>query len=295
MQIGVVFPHTEIGNDPAVIRDYAQAVEGMGCTHLIAYDEVLLTDADAVEVKEMMLYYTLKNTFHEPLVLFGFLAGVTKKLGLATSVLIVTARQTGLVAKQAAEVDVLSGGRLRLGLGLGWNTLAYRALGQEFHDRGKRSEEQIAVLRALWTQKAVNFSGKWHEVAHLGLNPMPVQRPIPIWLGGMADQVLERVGRLADGWFPDTTAAPDAAFEEKLARMRQHARVAGRDPKFIGVEGRLTAAGRTPDQWAAEAETWHRLDASHISLDTMNAGLRSVDEHIKTIRRFAEATKGLRS
>jgi probable F420-dependent oxidoreductase len=295
MQIGAVFPHTEIGNDPAIIRDYAQALEGMGLAHLIAYDEVLLTDADAVEVKDINLYYTLKNTFHEPLVLLGFLAGVTKKLGLGTSVLVVTARQTGLVAKQAAEVDILSGGRLRLGLGLGWNTFAYRALGQEFHNRGRRSEEQIAVLRALWTQKAVTFSGKWHELTHLGLNPMPVQRPIPIWLGGMADQVLERTGRLADGWFPDTTAAPDAAFEEKLAKMRQHARAAGRDPKSIGVEGRLTAAKQTMDQLTAEAEAWRRLDATHISLDTMNAGLRSVDEHIKLLRRFAEATKRFRS
>ncbi|MBM3947903.1 MAG: LLM class F420-dependent oxidoreductase [SAR202 cluster bacterium] len=295
MHIGAVFPHTEIGSDPMVIRDYAQALEDMGLAHLIAYDEMLQSDPDAVEVNDIMMYYTIKHTFHEPLVLFGYLAGVTKKLGFATSVLILTARQTGLVAKQAAEVDILSRGRLRLGIGLGWNTFAYRALGEAFNDRGKRSEEQIAVLRALWTQKAINFTGKWHEFTHLGINPTPVQRPIPIWLGGMASQVLERTGRLADGWFPDTTEPPDAAFEEKLARVREAARKAGREPKSIGVEGRLTAAKRTIDQLTAEAEAWRRLDASHISLDTMNAGLRSVDEHIKLLRRFAEATKDLRS
>lgn len=290
MHIGVVFPHTEIGVDPAVIRDYAQAVEGMGCTHLVAYDELLLSDPE--QVKDMQLYYSLKDTMHEPLVLLGFLAGVTQGLGLATAVLIVTARQTGLVAKQAAEVDVLSGGRLRLGLGLGWNTYAYRALGQEFNNRGKRVEEQIAVLRALWTQKSVNFSGNWHQFSHLGLNPVPVQRPIPIWLGGSADPVLDRIGRLADGWFAD---ALEPATEERLARLRQSARASGRDPKSIGLEGRVAVGDLTPDQWAAAAQTWHRLGATHIQVDTMNAGMRSVDEHIKAIRHFMEVTKSLRS
>lgn len=291
MKVGAVFPHTEIGIDPSIIRDYCQAVEGLGCSHLVAYDETLLTDPDEVPgIPDFMLDFTLRKTFHEPLVLFGFIAAVTTTLELVTSVLVVTARQTGIVAKQAAEIDVLSGGRLRLGLGLGWNERAYRALGEQFETRGRRIEEQIEVLRALWTQKAVNFRGEWHEIASLGLNPSPLQRPIPIWLGGQANKVVDRVARVADGWMPD--APPDSDMEEKLVTLRDRIRKAGRNPADVGLEGRVSIANKSKEEQSREIEAWRRLGASHVSVDTMAAGLGTITNHIKAIEAFVTLARG---
>jgi probable F420-dependent oxidoreductase len=285
MQIGVVFPQTEIGASPAAVRDYAQAAEGLGYAHALVFDHVL--GADARRHPNWNGPYSHLDMFHEPFVLFGYLASLTQHLELVTGVIILGQRQTALVAKQAAEVDVLTGGRLRLGVGIGWNAVEYEALGSNFHDRGRRSEEQIAVLRALWTQDVVNFKGRWHQITNAGLNPLPVQRPIPLWLGGRAEAVVRRVGRLADGWFPQFS--PDKAGEETLNRMRQYAREAGRDPAAIGIEGRISFAEGNPDTWAEAAEAWQKLGATHLSVNTMRAGLRSPDEHIKAIRQFKEA------
>ena len=204
-----------------------------------------------------------------------------------TAILILPQRQTVLVAKQAAEVDVLSGGRLRLGVGIGWNRIEYEALGENFHNRGKRSEEQIAVMRALWTQEAVDFHGRWHHISHAGLNPLPVQRPIPLWLGGGrpgVEAVIERIGRLADGWFPQF--APDDEGRATLERMRGYARAAGRDPSTIGIEGRISIANSTPDTWAQQAEDWGALGSTHLSVNTMRAGLQTPDAHIAAIEKF---------
>jgi probable F420-dependent oxidoreductase len=285
MQIGVVFPQTEIGASPAAIRDYAQAAEELGYAHALVFDHVL--GADARRHPGWNGPYSHLDMFHEPFVLFGYLAALTRRLELVTGVIILGQRQTALVAKQAAEIDVLSEGRLRLGVGIGWNVVEYEALGSNFHDRGRRSEEQIAVLRALWTQDVVNFKGRWHQISDAGLNPLPLQRPIPIWLGGRAEAVVRRVGRLADGWFPQFP--PDRAGEDTLNRMRRYAREAGRDPASIGIEARINCAQGTPDTWAQEAEAWQKLGATHLSFNTMRAGLRSVDEHIKAIRAFKEA------
>src|SRR5947207_13234197 len=208
MRIGVVFPQTEIGDDPIAIRDYAQAAEQLGYQHLLIYDHVL--GASIANRPDWRGPYTSDTLFHEPFVLFGYLAGLTKRIELVTGVIVLPQRQTALVAKQAAEIDVLSGGRLRLGIGVGWNEVEYEALGQDFHTRGRRSVEQIAVLRALLTQEVVDFHGHWHHITHAGLNPQPVQRPIPIWFGVGSSQnpyppeaVLRRVARLADGWSPN--------------------------------------------------------------------------------------------
>jgi probable F420-dependent oxidoreductase len=285
MQIGVVFPQTEIGASPSGIKDYVQATEDLGYAHLLTYDHVL--GADARQYPGWSGPYTHNDLFHEPFVLFGYLAALTRRLELVSGVIILGQRQTALVAKQAAEVDVLTGGRLRLGVGIGWNHVEYEALGTNFHDRGRRSEEQIAVLRALWTHEVVHFKGRWHQITHAGLNPLPVQRPIPLWLGGRAEAVVRRVGHLADGWFPQF--APDKAGEETLNRMRGYAREAGRDPATIGIEARINFAGGDPERWAHEAEAWQKLGATHLSVNTMKAGLRSPDEHIKAIRQLREA------
>src|SRR4029453_17668221 len=198
MNIGVVFPQVEIGQDPAVVRDYAQTVEGLGYTPLLVFDH--LPGANPERPGGWKGPYTYRHLFHEPFVLFGYLAAVTERVELVTGILILPQRQTALVAKQAAVVDVLSRGRLRLGIGIGWNFVEYEALGENFKNRGRRSEEQIEVLRALWTKELVTFTGRWHKITDAGINPLPVQRPIPIWLGGGAEQVLRRIARLGDGW-----------------------------------------------------------------------------------------------
>ena len=207
MEFGVFFPQLEIGADPVVTRDFVQAVEGLGYSHLMVGDHPL--GVDPTSHPGLGQRYSLEDSFPEPLVLLGYIAAVTKQIDLVTSVVILPQRQTALVAKQAAQVDVLSGGRLRLGVGVGWNKVEYEALGQDFHSRGRRQEEQIALLRSLWTQPVVTFQGTWDRVTGVGLNPLPVQRPIPIWLGGEADVVLRRIARLADGWIRNSL--PDEA------------------------------------------------------------------------------------
>ncbi len=285
MQLGVIFPQTEIGADPTAVRDFVQAAEGLGYEHLIVFDHVL--GADVTHHQGWQGPYTHRDMFHEPFVLYGYLAAITQRIELVTAVIIMGQRQTALLAKQAAEVDVLSGGRLRLGVGIGWNALEYEALGENFHNRGKRSEEQIAVLRALWTQDVVDFHGRWHHIRHAGLNPLPVQRPIPLWLGGggtTVEPVIERVGRLADGWFPQ--CAPDDVGRAAIERMRGYARAAGRDPAAVGIEGRVNVAQSTPDSWGQQAEDWGGLGATHLSVNTMRAGLQTPDAHIAAIEKF---------
>ena len=285
MQLGVIFPQTEIGADPKAVRDFAQAAEELGYAHVIVFDHVL--GADTTHYRNWEGPYAQGDMFHEPFVLYGYLAAVTQKLELVTAVIILGQRQTALVAKQAAAVDVLSGGRLRLGVGIGWNAVEYEALNENFHDRGKRSEEQIAVLRALWTQEVVDFHGRWHDITHAGINPLPVQRPIPLWLGGRVEAVIERVGRLSDGWFPQF--APDDAGRATIERMHGYARAAGRDPGAIGIEGRISLAESGPNDWGRLAEAWGGLGATHLSVNTMRAGLATPDAHIDAIRQFREA------
>ena len=282
MRLGAIFPQTEIGADPGAIREYVQAVEGLGDRHLATYDHVL--GADPTNRPDWRGPYTHRTMFHEPLVLFGYLAALTQRLELVTSILILPQRQTVLVAKQATEIDVLTGGRLRLGVGLGWNEVEYEGLGENFHNRGRREEEQIKLLRALWTGEVVTFEGKWHRVIEAGLNPLPVQRPIPIWMGGGAEAVLRRVALLADGWFPQLR--PDDAGRAAIERLREYARAAGRDPTSIGIEPRVNAATGDPDDWRKVHATWRELGATHLSVNTMGAGFTSVDQHISALSAF---------
>jgi probable F420-dependent oxidoreductase len=282
MRLGVVFPQTEIGTDPAVIKDYAQTVEGLGYTHILAYDHVI--GANLASRPGWQPPYSHLDSFHEPLVLYGYLAGLTKTIELTTGIIILPQRQTVLVAKQAATVDVLSGGRLRFGIGIGWNPVEYEALGQDFKNRGQRSEEQVELLRQLWTQELVTFKGRWHTVTDAGINPLPVQRPIPIWFGGTDDRALRRLARLGDGWFP--LMNPDDKCRDAIEKVRSYARDAGRDPKKIGIEGRISHGSGSEEAWRKELQAWQSLGATHASFNTMKANLRSPAAHIDALRRF---------
>jgi probable F420-dependent oxidoreductase len=290
MQIGVVFPQTEIGADPGSVRDHAQAAEALGFDYLLAFDHVL--GANAATHGDLTGPYRHHHLFHEPFTLFGYLAGITTRIGFATGVVILPQRQTALVAKQAAEVDVLSGGRLRLGIGIGWNPVEYEALGEDFSNRGRRSEEQVAVMRRLWTEELVTFEGRWHRIGDAGLNPMPIQRPIPVWFGGAAEAVLQRCAKLGDGWMIPTRIGLDKA-PERIERLRNYARQAGRDPAAIGLETWVNAADGSPTQWAETAGRWREAGATHLSINTMGAGFDRVDRHIDAIRRFKEAVAGV--
>ena len=257
----------------------------------MVYDHVL--GADTSHHANWQGSYTSESMFHEPFVLFGYLAGITTKLELVTAVLILGQRQTALVAKQAAEVDRLSGGRLRLGVGVGWNQVEYEALNQDFGNRGRRYGEQITLLREFWTKDVVAFEGDYHKVDHAGVNPQPVQRPIPIWMGAGAranpvptDRVLRRVARLADGWFPQMQPGDDA--KATVERLKKFAVDAGRDAAEIGMEARINLADGDPEYWQGQAKAWQELGATHVSVNTMRAGLDSPQEHINAIQQFKE-------
>jgi probable F420-dependent oxidoreductase len=286
MRIGAVFPQTEIGTSAPAIRDYAQAVEAMGYTHILAYDHVL--GASTATRPNWDGPYTSETPFHEVFVLFGYLAAVTERVELVPGVLIVPQRQTVLVAKQAAEVDVLAGGRFRLGVGIGWNEVEYQGLGEDFHNRGVRSEEQIEVLRALWSEPVVTFEGRWHRIEAAGINPLPVRRSIPIWIGGGRDATLRRVARLGDGWMPQLP--PDDRTREMVERLRTYAQEAGRDPAAIGIEARLDLDRVHGDEagWVRFAEGWRALGATHLTVETMGLGLPSPDAHVATLRRVKD-------
>ena len=291
MKTGAVFPQTEIGSDPAAVRDYVQAVEELGYAHMMVYDHVL--GADTSHHTNWEGSYTSESMFHEPFVLFGYLAGITTKIELVTAVLILGQRQTALVAKQAAEVDLLTGGRLRLGVGVGWNHVEYEALNQEFGNRGQRYAEQIKLLREFWTQEVVEFEGQYHKVDHAGVNPQPVQRPIPIWMGAGAranpvptDRVLRRVAQLADGWFPQMQPTDDA--RATVERLKIFADEAGRDAGSIGMEPRINLGDGDPEFWQEQAGVWEDMGATHISVNTMRAGLNSPQDHINAIQQFKE-------
>jgi len=288
MRYGVVFPQTEIGKDPSAIRDFAQAAEELGYHHLLAYDHVV--GANPASRPGWRPPYTYKDMFHEPFVLFGYLAGLTKRIELVTGVIILPQRQTVLVAKQAAALDVLSGGRLRLGIGIGWNPVEYEALGENFKNRGRRSEEQVDVMRKLWTQELVTFEGEWHKITDAGLNPLPIQRPIPIWFGGGHDQTLRRVARLGDGWFP--LLGPDDKCRAMIEKIRAYTREAGRDPRSVGIEGRIMIGQGSPEQWTKEIQAWKELGATHVTANTMKAGFSSPSGHVEAIRRFRAVFAG---
>ncbi len=281
MQLNAIFPTRDIGNDPAKIRDWAQAAEALGFAYIEMPDHVFGAAARAGWTPT----YNERDPFHETFVTLGFLAAVTKTIRLSTSILIAPQRQTGLIAKQAAEVDLLSGGRLRLGIGVGWNHVEYEALGTEWKTRGARQAEQIEVMRRLWCDELVTFEGRFHRLEAVNIVPPPVQRPIPIWLGGVSDAVVKRAARLADGWMP--IMAPDAQAEQKLAMLREEMRKHGRDPAKFGLEGWLRMQEPDPRRWGAAAEGWRKLGADYAMLYPMFR-TPEFDGQIEILRQFKD-------
>ena len=282
MKFGATFPQREIGNDPAVIRRYAEVTSDAGLSYLLAYDHVL--GADTTNRPGWSGSYQLEDAFHEIFVLFGYLAACAPGLELVTGVVILPQRQAALVAKQASAVDVLTGGKLRLGVGIGWNAVEYEALGESFTTRGRRLEEQIALMRRLWTDEVVTFRGTEHTVTEAGLNPMPVQRPIPVWIGATADVAVARAARIADGWFPQGRAD---ALAEKIAGFHRQVEEAGRRPEDVGVDARMSLKSVPEAEWPAEIEAWRALGATHLAVESMGMDLTPA-EHIGVVERFAE-------
>lgn len=281
LRFGVVYPQTEYPSDPTAIRDYAQTVEGLGYTHILVYDHVL--GANPERPGGWRGPYTYTDPFQEPFTFFSYLAGLTSKIEFTTGIIILPQRQTALVAKQAATLDVLSGGRTRLGFSIGWNNVEYQALGENFHTRGKRLDEQLEVLKLLWTQPLVTYKGRWHSIPDAGLNPLPVQRPIPIWIGGHHEAALRRVACFGEGWMPNFWVPQDATA--KVERLRELVHEAGRNMNEIGIEPRLQYSD--PDNWGVYLDGWRSHGATHISINTMGCGFNTPEEHIQAIIRFA--------
>ena len=288
MQHGVVFPQTEFGNDAQAIKDYAQTAEGLGYDYLLVYDHVL--GAHPIREPRLTGPYTSEHPFHEPMVLFGFLAAVTTRLELVTGILILPQRQTALVAKQTAEVDVLSKGRLRLGIGIGWNYVEYDALGEEFRTRGRRVEEQIEVLRKLWTQPLVTHKSAEHVIDNAGINPLPVRRPIPIWFGGAAEPVLKRAARIGDGWMP-AGRLPDDRMKGYVDQLEGYLAASGRERATFGIDPWISIQGLEQDEWRRRVEAWRALGATHLAVDTMRAGFQTPQAHMEAIRSFREVLR----
>lgn len=285
MRLNAQFPTRDIGSDPAKMRDWAQAAEDLGYAYIEVPDHVF----GATARDGWSPLYNETDPFHETFTTLAFLAAVTKQIRLSSGVLILPQRQTGVVAKQAAEVDLLSGGRLRLGIGVGWNHVEYEALGTEWKTRGARQAEQVKVLRRLWSEDLVSFSGRFHELREVNIVPPPVQRPIPVWFGGSSDAVVKRAAELGDGWMP--IIAPDAQAEAKLATLRGHLNAFGRDPAKFGIEGWLRMNEPDPQRWAAAADGWRKLGADMVMLYPMYR-MASFDEQIETLRRFKEVAEG---
>jgi probable F420-dependent oxidoreductase len=285
MQLNAFYPTRDIGTDPTKVRDWAQAAEDMGYAYIEVPDHVF----GATARDGWQPLYNEKDSFRETFVTLGFLAAVTKRIRLSSGVLISPQRQTGLIAKQAAEADILSGGRLRLGIGVGWNHVEYEALGIDWKTRGARQAEQVDVLRRLWCEDLVSFKGASHNLREVSIVPPPVQRPIPIWFGGSSDAVVKRAARLGDGWMP--IMSPDAEAEQKLGALREQIKSFGRDPAKFGIEGWLRMRDPDPQRWAEAAAGWRRIGADMVMLYPMYR-IPKFDDLIGTLRRFKEVAGG---
>ena len=289
MQLGALLPLGDIGGDPATVRDYAQAAESVGFDFLEAPDHVLASREGE---------RTGAGLFHDPFVLFGYLAGCTTKLGFSTGVLILPQRQTALVAKQAASLDVLCGGRFRLGIGVGWNEVEFVGLNENFHNRGRRSEEQVQVMQALWAEPHVSFKGRWHTIADAGINPRPASGRVPVWFGGHHERTLERIAKWGDGWMPNAYP-PDRSALDVFGKLRSLTEAAGRDPAKIGIEVWVSMGSGSEKEWGEEARFWKAAGASHLCLTTTferrhhhRIAGHAMADHLAALRRYHAAVAG---
>jgi probable F420-dependent oxidoreductase len=296
MRLGVAIPQTDIGGEPEVVGEFAQAAEGYGYAHLASYDHVL--GANVASRPDWAGPYTSEDCFHDTFVLFGYLAAATETIELSTQVLILPQRQTALVAKQAASVDVLSNGRLRLGVGVGWNPVEYVALGEDFKNRGVRSAEQAEVLRALWTDQHVSYSGEWHEIPDAGINPLPVQRPIPLWFGGSGDRMMRRIAKHGDGWIT-LYHHPDDQARADIELLNKYVAAEGRSSP-IGVDAWVSMGDSEPADWRREITAWQQLGVSHVTLNTafQAAHHRRIDgtslaQHLAALRLYIDTVGDL--
>jgi probable F420-dependent oxidoreductase len=297
MQLGCSIPVGDIGAGPGVLRDYAQAAEGLGYAHLVAPDHVLGANPEADH--EGRRVGTTATAYHDPFVLFGFLAGCTQKIGFAVGVLILAQRQAALVAKQAASLDVLCGGRFRLGIGVGWNEVEFTGLNENFHNRGKRSAEQVRVMQALWAEPHVKFAGEFHTIEDAGINPRPASGRVPIWYGGHAEATFRRAARYGDGFMPLAYPMGDqalAAFDKLRGLLREN----GRDPASYGIEVWVSPGAGTEAEWRKEIGFWKEAGVTHVTAHTTYvsnhhkriAG-KTAGEHLRAITRYRAAVADL--
>jgi probable F420-dependent oxidoreductase len=297
MQLGVALPLNDIGSDPGAARAFAQAAEAAGFDHLMCADHVL-----GVNVASRPNWgdrNTSADMFHDPFVLFGFLSGCTARIGFSVQVLILAQRQTVLVAKQAASLDVLSGGRFRLGVGVGWNEVEFVGLNENFHNRGRRSEEQVQVMQALWAQPHVTFKGKWHSIDDAGINPLPTQRRVPVWFGGHQDVTLRRIAKWGDGWMMLAHPHGETALAE-FSKLRQYTKEAGRNPESIGIEVWVSTGSGTPDDWRKELLAWKAAGVTHITMNGTysrnhhrRVAGRSMAAHLAAMQQYRDAVADL--
>ena len=287
MKLGLSFPQTEIGTDPSKIKDFMQSAEDLGYDFITFVDHVL--GEEAPRGASFAGNYTRDFMFHEVMVLMGYAAAVTNKIGLGTAVMILPQRQAVLVAKQAAEVDLLSGGRLRLGVGLGWNKVEYDGLGMPFGNRAKRFSEQIDVMRELWSKRVVEYRGDLHSFDSAGINPERLQRPIPVWIGAMKEVAVRRAARVGDGWFMYPRQDPGNEAHAMISTYRQAAAEAGREPDSLGVNATVFAnQGSGPDEWRSIMEKWERMGVNELTFRTAESDLENLEAHMNAIKKMAE-------
>ncbi len=294
IKLGTALPFTDIGADPETVTAFVQAAEALGYDHLTGTDHVIGVNV-ASRPDWDMNRNTSASVLHDPFVLFGFLSGVTQRIEISVQVLILAQRQTALVAKQAASLDVLCGGRFRLGVGIGWNEAEFVALNENFHDRGKRSEEQVEVMKRLWADQHVTFKGRWHEIPDAGINPRPLNRTMPLWFGGHVDATLRRTAKYGDGWIMLSHPAGDAAVA-LFEKLRGYVAEEGRDPDAVGIEIWTSIAEGGPEDWRAEVEFWKEAGVTHITVNNARQRAhhkriegRSFADHIAAIERYREA------
>ena len=282
MKLGAVFPQTEIGSDPQSVRHYVEAVEARGFDYLLAYEHVLGVEPDRYNARGWS--YTGEDRFHEPMVLFGYLAAITQRLELVTGILVLSQRNTQVVAKQAAEIDHLSGGRLRLGVGVGWNAEEIRAMGYDPRTRGRRMDEQVSLLRAMWSEPYVDFEGEFHTIRGLGINPQPLKHHIPLWFGGTSDAVLRRMATYGDGWIAQNV--PPERGRAMVESLHRYLSEQGRDPAAFGIDARVSLKQQPPEMWPEYISGWRELGATHFCCNTMGMGFGSMDEHLAALDEF---------